>query len=448
VKEAVVSDIAIQVRQISKQYRLGMRKTDLRKTNYKTLRESLTQLGSVPFTLAKRLLTPQAAPAHSNQGSSQGQFWALQDISFDVRQGEILGLIGRNGAGKSTLLKILSRVTMPTTGEARVFGRIGSLLEVGTGFHPELTGRENIFLYGAILGMRRHEIERKFDEIVAFTEVEQFVDTPIKHFSSGMYLRMGFSVAAHLETEVLLVDEVLAVGDATFQRKCIDKILSIAKSGRTIIFVSHNMAAVRQLCSTALLLSQGKIVAAGTAEEVIQTYSRQFRLQDTQDIGMIVDRKGAGDFRITGLRLRDAAGAEVPVLTCGEPAQVALQITNSVPGTNLRVAVSFLDALDQRVMHLDSMLLPAGMGTLGVNGELVCHIPQVLLAPGRYTLEILLQANHYLQDHISNAATIEVIDGNFFGSGKEMRPGYQVAVMPFDWTAQQPALAPVTANNA
>src|SRR6185436_12079439 len=227
----------VRVESLSKQYRLGSRESA-----YGTLRESIVEAVRSPF---KRL--------RSNNGNS---IWALQDLNFEVAPGEVLGIVGRNGAGKSTLLKVLSRITQPTTGRAELFGRVASLLEVGTGFHPELTGRENIYLNGAILGMERVEIERKFDEIVAFAEIEKFIDTPAKHYSSGMYMRLAFAVAAHLEPEILLVDEVLAVGDVAFQKKCLGKMGEVAQEGRTILFVSHNMTAIKQLCRTGILLHE------------------------------------------------------------------------------------------------------------------------------------------------------------------------------------------------
>lgn len=249
-------DVAIRVENIGKSYRI----TRNTRSGYKTLQEDLIGWVKRPF---KR----------SESTSTRETFWALKDISFEVREGEVLGIIGRNGAGKSTLLKILSRITKPTTGYADVYGRMGSLLEVGTGFHPELTGRENIYLNGAILGMTRREIQRRFDEIVVFSEVEQFLDTPVKRYSSGMYMRLAFAVAAHLEPEILVVDEVLAVGDAEFQKKCLGKMSEVAKGGRTVLFVSHNMGAVEDLCSKVLLLNNGQIVqSSSNVREVIISY--------------------------------------------------------------------------------------------------------------------------------------------------------------------------------
>lgn len=257
-----MSDIAVHVAGLSKQYRIG------KQERYRAFRDVLTDAMYAPFRRAAGLLQGNAsAAANLNE-----TIWALKDVSFEVKQGEVVGIIGRNGAGKSTLLKILSQITEPTEGQVDTYGRVGALLEVGTGFHPELTGRENIYLNGAILGMSREEIKRKFDEIVAFAEVDRFIDTPVKHYSSGMGLRLGFAVAAHLEPEVLIVDEVLAVGDALFQEKCLGKMSEVAGKGRTVLFVSHNMSAVSTLCSRSVLLDQGTIVLEGQTGEVIQYY--------------------------------------------------------------------------------------------------------------------------------------------------------------------------------
>jgi len=245
----------IQVENLGKLYRIGAKQA-----SYTTLRESLADIARAPLRLLKR------------NGQSNPEIWAIRDVNFEIHQGEVVGMIGRNGAGKSTLLKLLSRITEPTTGRIELNGRIASLLEVGTGFHPELTGRENIYLNGAILGMAHLEINRKFDEIVAFAEVEKFIDTPVKHYSSGMYLRLAFAVAAHLEPEILLVDEVLAVGDGRFQRKCLDKMQDVGKQGRTVIFVSHNMAAVTRLCPRAILLHDGTVLRDGPSYEVVDSY--------------------------------------------------------------------------------------------------------------------------------------------------------------------------------
>ncbi|MBW2066220.1 MAG: ATP-binding cassette domain-containing protein [Deltaproteobacteria bacterium] len=271
---------AIRVIDLSKRYRIGA------KEGYKTFRETLIESAKAPFTrigragrsVLSRMHFGEASTRSSVVGqpsSSEETIWALKDVSFDVKQGEVVGIIGRNGAGKSTLLKVLSKITEPTTGRVELKGRVGSLLEVGTGFHPELTGHENVYLYGAILGMDRWEVTRKFDEIIAFAELEKFVDTPVKRYSSGMYMRLAFAVAAHLEPEILLVDEVLAVGDAAFQKKCLGKMGDVSREGRTVLFVSHNLAAIQALCDSAILLEKGRIYRSGRVDEVIQAYMEE-----------------------------------------------------------------------------------------------------------------------------------------------------------------------------
>lgn len=259
-----MADIVIRVDNLGKQYRLGALSG-----GYKTLRESLMDTAAAPF---RRALRSGSTPDLRSRGSDSARFWALEDVSFSVRRGESVGFIGRNGAGKSTLLKLLSQITEPTKGRIALRGRTAALLEVGTGFHPELSGRENIFLNAAILGMPRSEILRKFDEIVSFAEVEKFVDTPVKHYSSGMYLRLAFAVAAHLEPDILIVDEVLAVGDASFQKKCLNKMEEVGSEGRTVLFVSHNMAAITRLCERAILLNDGKLVTDGPSQQVASVY--------------------------------------------------------------------------------------------------------------------------------------------------------------------------------
>ena len=262
-----MTDIVIRVENLSKQYRIGGQQAQ-----YNTFREKLIDVAAAPFRRLRRFRKPPPP---------EETIWALKDVSFEVQCGEVVGIIGRNGAGKTTLLKILTRITEPTEGRAEIHGRVGSLLEVGTGFHPELTGRENIYLNGAILGMKKAEIKRKFDEIVAFAEIEKFIDTPVKRYSSGMYVRLAFAVAAHLEPEILLVDEVLAVGDIGFQKKCLGKMSNVAQEGRTVLFVSHNMAAVKKLCGQAILLDGGCMKAFGDVGEILTRYEKEMLL--TQD---------------------------------------------------------------------------------------------------------------------------------------------------------------------
>src|SRR5919201_992278 len=296
-----MSDVAIRVEGLGKKYRLGANAQP-----YKTLRESLADVAAAPLRAASRLTR---CPRAAREGSHRPEFWALKDVSFDVRQGEVLGIIGRNGAGKSTLLKLLSQITAPTKGCIKMKGRVASLLEVGTGFHPDLTGRENVFLNGAVLGMARADITRTFDEIVAFAEVEKFIDTPVKHYSSGMYLRLAFAVAAHLEPDILLVDEVLAVGDAAFQKKCLGKMGSVAHAGRTVLFVSHNMPAIRSLCHRAILLQAGRQVMSGPASSVVASYLASGAEAPSERVWPDVPTApGNVKARVHAVRVRDASG--------------------------------------------------------------------------------------------------------------------------------------------
>src|SRR5262245_27578419 len=282
-----MGNVALRADMLSKRYTIAGEHPP-----YRTLRDDLTALVNWPFR------------RHHRAAEETGAFWALKDVSLEIGQGEVVGIIGRNGAGKSTLLKIFSRVTEPTSGSAEIQGRVGSLLEVGVGFHGELTGRENIHLSGAILGMKRAEIARKFDEIVSFAEVEKFIDTPVKHYSSGMYVRLAFAVAAHLEPEILLIDEVLAVGDVAFQKKCLGKMKAVAKQGRTILFVSHYMPVIESLCTLAYRLDGGRLVQSGMTQEVVDAYLSSVPAADNASIRLRKDRRGTGKLRFTDMDVR------------------------------------------------------------------------------------------------------------------------------------------------
>jgi lipopolysaccharide transport system ATP-binding protein len=322
-QRTTVNDIAIRVSNLGKEYRIGGRQE-----SYRTLRDTLADALTSPVRRLGRLLRGQSGGA----ADLDQPFWALDDVSFEVGRGEVVGIIGRNGAGKSTLLKILSRITEPTTGRVQIYGRVGSLLEVGTGFHAELTGRDNIYLNGAILGMRRAEIERKFDAIVDFAEVAQFIDTPVKHYSSGMYLRLAFAVAAHLEPEILIVDEVLAVGDLAFQKKCLGKMGEVAKQGRTVLFVSHDMTAINTLCQRAILLDQGRVAMSGPTRDVVAHYLERSRPAERS----ATRRAGTGDeIRLLRATTRQN-GREVGVVNCREPFDVVLEYEIVKPVRNSR----------------------------------------------------------------------------------------------------------------
>ncbi|TKB76639.1 MAG: ABC transporter ATP-binding protein [Nitrospira sp.] len=404
-----MGDIAIRVEEIGKLYRIGKRE------KYKTLRDTLASAFTAPFRNAGKLLRGEWA----DPGESDPTIWALKDISFEVQRGEVIGVIGGNGAGKSTLLKILSRITEPTTGFAEIHGQVASLLEVGTGFHPELTGRENIFLNGAILGMKRAEIERKFDEIVAFSEVERFIDTTVKHYSSGMYLRLAFAVAAHLEPEILIVDEVLAVGDAAFQRKCLGKMGDVAKEGRTVFFVSHNMAAISSLCTRALLLDSGRLKVSDTPQSVIEEYLSKTRKDAGVPLSERKDRKGGGKVRFTNASVLNNRGEVVESVVSGQDISISLayEIPSSEKIDNAIVQIKFAGGLGQQLFACLSRTSSRESIELVPGARLYCNIPRLPLAPGLYTYSIWCKVAGRLEDLVSEAGMLSVSEGDYFGTG-------------------------------
>ncbi|MFC2029451.1 ABC transporter ATP-binding protein [Chloroflexota bacterium] len=410
-----MSDIAIRVEGLSKQYRIGKAQP-----RYRTLRDSLVETGKAPFRRAAHLLRGQAYGA----AGLHEALWALKDVSFEVKEGEVLGVIGRNGAGKSTLLKILSRITEPTEGSADLYGRLGSLLEVGTGFHQELTGRENTYLNGAILGMRREEIDRKFDEIVAFSEIEKFIDTPVKHYSSGMYVRLAFSVAAHLEPQILLVDEVLAVGDVAFQKKCLGKMGEVTREGQTVLFISHNMGAISQLCERAILLDRGGIIADDEASPVISAY---LRLRQNRFEGATLDTWNTQsrpnlffrDIQLNGVRLP----GEVVV---SSKDVVQIQIVGDAKGTflsNFRAGVHISTQEDVRIMSYGTTW--SSLGHVHVDGRvlLTCSIDQLPLVPGRYFVTIGCADDSGRVDWLENVCILCVAADS--GTEKRLVPVYK-----------------------
>jgi len=412
-----MAQAAIRVEGIAKRYRIG-RLQD----RYRTLRGTLSEGW-------RRLTRGFRAEARS----APEFIWALQDVSFEVQPGEVLGLIGPNGAGKTTLLKILSRITYPTRGWAEIRGRVGSLLEVGTGFHPELTGRENIYLSGAILGMRRREIDRKFDDIVAFSELERFIDTPVKRYSSGMYVRLAFAVAAHLDTEILLVDEVLAVGDAAFQRKCTGKMSEVAGGGRTVLFVSHNMTAVEALCPRVILLEGGRVTADGTAEEVIARYL----LGQESAAGEIDLREHPG--RPAGMRpvlqrlcLRDAAGRYTAMAALGE--ELVVEITGFAPEKLVDAAcgIRVMGVLGQRVMTCHTRYQYPGRLTLEGAFTLRCTVRNLRLMPGEYRLMLVLSATGQPVD-VVDGIVLRVQERDVYGTGKMLPPRCGPYVPEVQW---------------
>jgi len=409
-----MGDIAIHVENVGKSYRLGERH------RYKALRDTLSHALYAPFRATASLFNG-SQPAASF--SSNNHFWALKDVSFEVKQGEAIGIIGRNGAGKSTLLKILSRITKPTKGYVRIHGRVGSLLEVGTGFHPELTGRENTYLNGAIIGMRKKEIDRKFDEIVAFAEIEKFIDTPVKLYSSGMFVRLAFAVAAHLEPEILLVDEVLAVGDAAFQKKCIGKMGSVAKYGRTVLFVSHNMAAIENLCENVILLDGGNLVRQGSCGEII-TYYLEDVFPSKNGVIPLADRKdrsGNGRILLTSFHIEDMAGNRLAAARSGMDIAFVLgfQCHNLDKAKNVDVGLAIGKSEDRTLFRLYRSYTDPTFEIVPQFGTFRCHIPRFPLSPGSYLVSARVTVGGDEADWPRNGiGYIDVEAGDFYGTSK------------------------------
>jgi lipopolysaccharide transport system ATP-binding protein len=366
-----MSNIAIRVDDLSKQYTIG-----LAQRRHDTLRDHITE------RLQSMFRSNGHGSVYDQRSDASNSIWALKDISFEIKHGEVVGIIGRNGAGKSTLLKILSRITDPTMGRAEIYGRVGSLLEVGTGFHGELTGRENIYLNGAILGMRKGEIEKKFDEIVAFSEVEKFIDTPVKRYSSGMYVRLAFAVAAHLEPEILIVDEVLSVGDALFQKKCLGKMGDVAKEGRTVLLVTHNMQTISTLTQRSVMLSKGRVSFIGLTSNAIAEYLREGSREDL----FYTDVPSLAEPRITRVELRTSAPGNTQVN--GEPMEVQFEITTPVPIEGAGLSFQACDAFQRPVLHLWTFDSDRPMCREPGVLKLTCHIPRVRLYMGRYNLTV------------------------------------------------------------
>jgi lipopolysaccharide transport system ATP-binding protein len=378
------------------------------------------------------------------RSAAREDFWALRDISFDVARGETFGIIGHNGAGKSTLLKILARVTPPTEGRLALRGRVGALLEVGTGFHAELTGRENISLNGAILGMRRAEIASKFDEIVEFAEVEQFIDTPVKRYSSGMYLRLAFSVAAHLEPEVLIVDEVLSVGDLAFQEKCLGRMEAVAGEGRTVLFVSHNLAAVSKLCPRAMLLSRGHKVTEGPTAEVIEAYVTTARKDTSGSLEDRPDRQGSGRIRLTELRLADAQGNVLDSPRTGQDFDIVLRYASADgrPVRNAVFGISVYSVLGELMLNLDSDTTGASLRELPPSGEIRCRLPRCPLPAGRYVVNVLGALGGDVADWVQRASELTVTEGDFYGTGRLPSQGHRSVLVDQSWRLADAGEAP------
>jgi lipopolysaccharide transport system ATP-binding protein len=414
----------ISVENLSKRYLIGrhIQKGD-------GLRHALEGALRAPFALLNR--------EERHKRAKTEEFWALRDLNLEVGRGEMLGIIGRNGAGKSTLLKLLSRITEPTTGRIRLRGRVASLLEVGTGFHPELTGRENIFLNGSILGMTRAEIKSRFDEIVAFAEIDKFLDTPVKRYSSGMYVRLAFAVAAHLEPEILIVDEVLAVGDAEFQKKCLGKMGDVsAKEGRTVILVSHQMPAIQNLCKRCVLMDRGRLVKEGKTEEIVADYLATGAELANGDLAERSDRVGKGHATVTGIRLLDSNGEPLREAVSGSDLTVRVDY-HVKDGMRLRKCILCLAFYKELECYFGLSTALASKEELQIEGEgfVDFRIPSWPLAGGRYRVDAYLESGSDMQDLVHDAVSLDTVDGDFFGTGKVCHDDYwrNFVLVPHSW---------------
>jgi len=433
-----MSDVAIRVAGLGKQYQIGGDRKP-----YKTIRESITDMVLDPL---RRLRAGLSADALNGEHA----FWALKDVSFEVNRGEVVGIIGRNGAGKSTLLKILSRITEPTEGEVEIVGRVGSLLEVGTGFHPELTGRENVYLNGAILGMKRSEINRRFDEIVAFSEIERFLETPVKHYSSGMYTRLAFAVAAHLEPEILMVDEVLAVGDAAFQKKCLGKMGDVAKAGRTVLFVSHNLAAILALSTRAVLIDKGRITRSGTPTDIVQRYAEITDSLRTIPLADRTDRGGDRSVRMMSLKID--SGAAVGPIRCGDRLRITIGYTAARPLKQPAFLIGIYDPFERPIFFLDSSVAGGLPEILPSEGTVTCLTDPINLSAGPCAVNVAVIFGSAIADHVVHAATFHVEPQDFYGTGKLTDRQRALCLLQQQWNVREsehPEVATIlTATNA
>ena len=421
-----MSDPAITVENLGKRFQIGTFEKGA-----DTLRESLMDIAKAPF---RRLRSLRGSPA------SKGEFWAIRNLSFEVQRGDVLGIIGRNGAGKSTLLKLLSRISDPTEGRAVIRGRVASLLEVGTGFHNELTGRENIYLNGAILGMRKAEIDRKFDEIVEFSGVSEFLDTPIKRYSSGMKVRLAFAVAAHLEPEILIIDEVLAVGDFDFQNKCIGKMQDVAQSGRTVIFVSHNIAAVQALCNRAILLEGGTITSEGTAESVLEKYLKNLqgdRTSDTPLSSMPRTKTGCEHLMQSG-KLLNSQGSVVTGISIGDPLTISVTYQSERASFRPVLGVIVKNSLGVALFGTDNRTQAKYLPTQPcTKGTVKLTFDSLPLYPGIYTIDLFMGDEIRSLDCIESAMTFEVNSSNYMGSGRLPSSACGSFLIKGSWSLQE-----------
>lgn len=403
----------IEINNVSKKFRINENQQ-----SYVSLRDSLTNVFKKGLSNKKE------------------DFWALKEVSFNLMPGDTMGIIGKNGAGKSTLLKVLSRITPPTSGSIKVRGRIASLLEVGTGFHPELSGRENVFLNGSILGMKRAEIKHKFDEIVEFSGVSKFIDTPLKHYSSGMQLRLAFAVAAFLENEILIIDEVLAVGDAEFQKKCMGKMQDVSKSGRTIVFVSHNMLALQSLCKTSAFLEKGKLISVGNTNDIIHKYLQTGK-NNTVQLSDIKDRQGSQDIKLTKWYLKDSSNQIIESPVINQPFSLNFEYITANGKTsslkNVHVSVALKGLFEEPICIFNSSVKNEDFLSIPERGVFSCDINGLPIYPGSYTLTVYCKANDTTADWIQNAGELEVTESNIYGTGKLPLKDYGTLLPEYTW---------------
>jgi lipopolysaccharide transport system ATP-binding protein len=414
-------DLSIRARNVRKRYRVGAREP------YKVLRDSIAN--------AVR------SPLGRGDSSADRYLWALDDVSFDITSGEIVGIIGPNGAGKSTLLKILSRITEPTEGYVELYGRVGALLEIGTGFHLELTGRENVFLNGAILGMSNAEMARRFDDIVEFAGVQRYIDTPLKFYSSGMQVRLGFAVAAFLEPEILVVDEVLTVGDLAFQERCLGKMKDVASGGRTVLFVSHTMSSILTLCPTSMLLDAGRIAYRGPSEEAVARYIEASRMSGGSWLADRTSRPGTGAVRATSIRLEDVHGNLASTPATGDAVRFVLDY-EAAPQANLSelvVNIVISEHGGRGLVSLMSQVSGTGLRDVPATGRATCVVPDLPLMPGHYNVQYSLLLGSELADKVHQAGSLVVGEGDFFGTGRlpPQADYYGPVLTRHDWSIEE-----------
>lgn len=440
----ISKDLVIEAKNITKCYRIGSKK-DIHDTfgaalldfvkaplnNFRKYR-SLYRFGDAELTQNKNLTNPPP-----------DIIWALKDVSFQVSQGEVIGVIGRNGAGKSTLLKILCQITYPTTGSVELRGRISSLLEVGTGFHPELTGRENVFLNGTILGMSKKEVERKFDQIIDFSGIEKFIDTPVKRYSSGMRVRLAFAVAAHLEPEILLIDEVLAVGDIAFQKKCLNKMEDVAHEGRTVLFVSHNLSAIQSLCSRGILLEEGRIVSDDDAKSTVDAYLLSLEeIVERTTLQKREDRKGGELFRFTQVDFLDGDNLlPLHTIATGNSLVIALKYdcNAEIELKGIVVSIAFFSSAGDMLFACSNEAIGKNVSVAPGEGHFYFRISRFPLKYGKYSYNLLSHSNWHILDQVKPAGYIEVEPGDFYGTGKIPAPGRQGVLVEYELLDQHDA---------